>query len=48
MPDRKGWDNKEYASITVPMLLDLPPFIRETGPDLTRAALELLRKAKEK
>jgi hypothetical protein len=44
VPDPKAYENREYAAIVVPKILDLPPFTPDVGRRLTAAALELLKK----
>lgn len=40
--DPKAYEQKEYAAVVVPKILDMPPFQPETGRQLVGAGLELL------
>jgi hypothetical protein len=44
VPDPPAYEKNEYAAIVVPKLTGLPPFRPETGRELTRQALALLKK----
>jgi neutral ceramidase len=43
LPDPNAYQAGEYAALTVPGILDLPPFTPEAGRELTRAVVKLLR-----
>ena len=43
LPDPNAYKAGEYAALTVPGILDLPPFTPEAGRQLTAAAVGLLR-----
>lgn len=43
LPDPNAYKAGEYAALTVPGILDLPPFTPEAGRQLAAAALRLLR-----
>ncbi len=43
LPDPNAYQAGEYAALTVPGILDLPPFTPEAGRAFTEAALRLLR-----
>jgi neutral ceramidase len=43
LPDPNAYKAGEYAALTVPGILDLPPFTPQAGRVFTRAALQLLR-----
>ena len=40
--DPAAYEKREYAAIVVPRLVGLPPFKPDTGPNLTKALLQLL------
>jgi neutral ceramidase len=44
IPDPTAYEKNEYAAIVVPKLTGLPPFKPEAGRELTKAALNLLRR----
>ena len=44
LPDPNAYKAGEYAALTVPGIIDLPPFAPEVGRQFTRAALELVRR----
>ena len=43
LPDPNAYQSGEYAALTVPGILDLPPFTPQAGRAFTEAALKLLR-----
>jgi hypothetical protein len=43
LPDPNAYEAGEYAALTVPGILDLPPFTPEAGRRFTAAAVKLLR-----
>lgn len=43
LPDPNAYKAGEYAALTVPGILDLPPFTPQAGRQFTAAALKLLR-----
>ncbi len=43
LPDPHAYQAGEYAAITVPKILDLPPFTPTAGREMTTAALQLLK-----
>jgi len=43
LPDPNAYQAGEYAALTVPGILDLPPFTPEAGRGFTAGALKLLR-----
>ncbi len=43
LPDPKAYQAGEYSAITVPRIIDLPPFRPDAARTLTTAAVELLR-----
>jgi hypothetical protein len=42
--DPKAYKAGEYAALTVPKIVDNPPFLPSAGRQMTSAALALLRK----
>ena len=42
LPDPAAYEAGEYAALTVPGILDLPPFTPQAGRDFTTASLKLL------
>jgi hypothetical protein len=44
LPDPKAYQDAEYAAVTVPKILDLPPFLPTSARALTDASIEMLRK----
>ncbi len=43
LTDPKAYEKGEYAALTVPKILGLPPFAAHAGGELTRASVELLQ-----
>jgi neutral ceramidase len=43
LPDPRAYETAEYAAITVPKILDYPPFTPSAAAELTAAAIALLR-----
>jgi len=44
LPDPKAYEAGEYAALTVPKILDYPPFHPEAGRKMTNTALALLKR----
>jgi hypothetical protein len=44
LPDPNAYKAGEYSAITVPKIIDLPPFVPTAGRTLTEAAVAMLEK----
>jgi len=45
LPDRQAYESGEYSALTVPKILDYPPFTRTAAAATSRALVELLKAA---
>jgi len=44
LADAKAYEAGEYAAITVPKILDYPPFTRTAAAEMTEASINLLNR----